>query len=264
MRSTVPVDVRSVLVLKADQIYAGYLRQICLATFGRVRVQMVNSVEAADEALKVEAFDLLVTGIGASLSGDVLAMLGRAMTRPARVRRVFVVAARREYRVLAALRSLSVDGVFDSGSEGPERLQQALRRVAGGTHYWSSTILEHLQQKGCAVGGLFHLLTVFEQVVLSVIGDGSDDLVASRELGLSPSTISTVRRELHRKLNVQHRGELVRIAAQHGFVRFTPAGVVRPGFALLAASYHPRKPRRRSGNGAAVESAPATADIAAA
>ena len=60
-------------------------------------------------------------------------------------------------------------------------------------------------------------------------------------LGLSPSTVSTVRRELHRKLGVQHRGDLVRAAAQSGFVHFTPTGVVRPGFALLSASYHPRK-----------------------
>ena len=59
---------------------------------------------------------------------------------------------------------------------------------------------------------------------------------AASKLGLSPATIGTVRRNLHRKLGIQHRGELVRIAAQNGFVRFTPAGIVRPGFALLVAA----------------------------
>ena len=76
--------------------------------------------------------------------------------------------------------------------------------------------------------------------MLSVIGDGCDDLAAAGQLGLSPATISTVRRALHRKLGVQHRGELVRMAAQKGYVRFTPAGVERPGFGLLAAAYQPR------------------------
>jgi hypothetical protein len=57
-----------------------------------------------------------------------------------------------------------------------------------------------------------------------------------------------VRRGLHRKLGVQHRGELVRVAAQKGFVRFTPDGVERPGFALLTAAYHPRYHKRRESN----------------
>jgi hypothetical protein len=77
-----------------------------------------------------------------------------------------------------------------------------------------------------------------------MIGDGSDDTTAAQKLKVSPATIGTVRRHLHRKLCVQHRGDLVRAAVQHGFVRFTPVGVVRPGFAILSAAYQARKPRR--------------------
>jgi DNA-binding CsgD family transcriptional regulator len=97
---------------------------------------------------------------------------------------------------------------------------------------------------GSTPAARFRQLTAFEQVVLSVVGDGCDDIEAARRLSLSPATISTVRRGLHRKLHVQHRGELVRLAAQAGFVRFTPEGVERPGFGLLTAAYHPRDPKR--------------------
>jgi hypothetical protein len=34
------------------------------------------------------------------------------------------------------------------------------------------------------------------------------------------------------------------VAAQKGYVHFTPDGVERPGYALLAAAYHPRIRRR--------------------
>jgi hypothetical protein len=40
---------------------------------------------------------------------------------------------------------------------------------------------------------------------------------------------------------VQHRGELVRVAAQHGFIRFTSAGVVRPGFTMMRDAYLARR-----------------------
>ncbi len=146
--------------------------------------------------------------------------------------------------MLAALRTLEIKGVFDAANEPPETLMTALRAVAQGSRYWSQTLVDFLQEMSSTSTGLFRLLTAFEQVVLSIIGDGCDDNVAARKLGISPSTVSTVRRELHRKLGVQHRGELVRAAAQHGFVRFTPGGVIRPGFALLCAGYHARKPRR--------------------
>jgi DNA-binding NarL/FixJ family response regulator len=121
-----------------------------------------------------------------------------------------------------------------------------MRSVAAGSRYWSPAVARRMRQVAAAPSALFRILTAFEQLVLSVIGDGCDDVEAARRLGLSPSTISTVRRGLHRKLGVQHRGELVRVAAQQGFVRFTPDGVERPGFALLSAAYHPRGPKRRA------------------
>jgi DNA-binding NarL/FixJ family response regulator len=120
----------------------------------------------------------------------------------------------------------------------------ALRAIADGKRYWSQTIVDHIHRVGSGSNALFRLLTAFEHLVLSVIGDGCDNTVAAAELQLSPATVSTVRRELHRKLGVQHRGELVRVAAQHGFVRFTSTGVVRPGFAMMREAYQARRTKR--------------------
>jgi DNA-binding NarL/FixJ family response regulator len=243
MQRDTEASIRVVMILKADRLYSEVLRQFTLRVFPRAQVRLVATVEAAATTFAREKVDLFITGLGASLEGDVLELLGSAVLR-SRAPRVIVVTARREYRVLAALRTLAVHGVFDTSTEPPEDFMTALVAVTAGTRYWSHAILEHMQRIGGANTALFRLLTAFEQIVLSVVGDGCDDSVAARELGVSPSTVSTVRRELHRKLGVQHRGELVRVAAQHGFVRFTPGGVVRPGFALLSAAYRSRKPRR--------------------
>lgn len=237
-----------VIILKSDRLYAESLRQYVLHLNPRATVTIAISVESALELLVAHKVDVLVSGVGYNMDGDVLDMLAKwNKISPVRTTKVLIVTARREYRVLVALRTLAVDGVYDSAAEVPETFSKALQLVAGGRRYWSPSIIEHMYQVGSASTAVFRLLTSFEQVVLSVIGDGCDNTAAARELNLSPATVSTVRRELHRKLGVQHRGELVRVAAQHGFVRFTPAGVVRPGFAMMRASYMARRSKRSRG-----------------
>lgn len=235
------------LILKADRLYAEALRQHTLQLFPAASVSVALSVAQARQILAETPVSVFITGVGASLESDVLDLVS-TFYGPGRPRgpRVLVVTVRLEYRVLAALRSLGVEGAFDSANGTSGEFAIALQTVYDGKRYWSQSILDHMHRVGSASNALFRLLTTFEQVVLSVIGDGCDNVSAARKLNLSPATVSTVRRELHRKLGVQHRGELVRVAAQHGFVRFTASGVVRPGFSLMCAAYQARRPKRGS------------------
>lgn len=244
MDHSISPQIHCVLILKADRIYAEALRQYTLHIFPHARVLVTWTVESARAILAAEHVDIFVTGVGASLDSDVLDLLAERSTPPRKDQRVLVVTVRREYRVLSALRGLAIDGVFDSATERPAEFVTALKAISVGERYWSQSVLDHMHRIGAASTAVFRLLTTFEQVVLSVIGDGCDNNVAARTLKLSPATVSTVRRELHRKLGVQHRGELVRVAAQHGFVRFTSAGVIRPGFRMMCATYQSRRSRR--------------------
>jgi DNA-binding NarL/FixJ family response regulator len=237
--------INCVLILKADRLHAEALRQYTLRVFPEAHVILALSVELARATLLTHHVDVFVTGAGASLDSDVLDLLADCAHHSAiRCPRVLVVTVRREYRMLAALRALSVDGVFDSATEAPDQFMVALQAVTTGKRYWSQTVVDHMHRVGSGSTALFRLLTAFEHLVLTVIGDGCDNTVAAAELKLSPATVSTVRRELHRKLGVQHRGELVRVAAQHGFVRFTSGGVVRPGFAMMREAYQARRAKR--------------------
>lgn len=244
-------QVTRILILKSDRLYAESLRQFCLGTFPQATAVVATTVDAAAAVLSSQRIDLMITGVGTAMAGDVLDLLARSVKPGLPFSpKVLVVTARHEYRTLTALRTLAVDGVFDTSAEVPSAFAQALEAMASGRRYWSQSVIDHMYRVGSASTALFRLLTSFEQVVLSVIGDGCDNVTAARELNLSPATVSTVRRELHRKLGVQHRGELVRVAAQHGFVRFTADGVVRPGFSLLNQAYQARRPRRGNGRSA--------------
>lgn len=216
-----PLKVQTVLILKADRIYAEALRQHVLSVFPEARVLTALTLDAARRILNSETIDLFITGVGTSLGCDVIDLLAH-LTTPSRSIRILVVTVRLEYRVLAALRTLAIDGAFDSATSSPDELTVALQTLDSGKRYWSQSILDHMHKVGSASNALFRLLTNFEQVVLSVIGDGCDNVVAAQKLNLSPATVSTVRRELHRKLGGAASGRVgpgsrpARICALHG------------------------------------------------
>jgi DNA-binding NarL/FixJ family response regulator len=241
----IPLEPRSgptVLILKADQLYAEALRAYALRAFPDAVTIVASSCEFAARVLATQWIDIFITGIDPTLEGDVLDLLDRSAPGTNLPRRSLAIVGRYDLRTLGVLRTLEIAGIFDAVKEAPARIIAALGAIVEGRRYCSPSILEQTRPGG-SVSVLLHMLTTFEQLVFSVIGDGCDDGVAACELAVSPSTVSTVRRDLHRKLNVQHRGELVRAAAQHGFVHFTPTGVVRPGFATLAEAFHARRSR---------------------
>lgn len=237
-------QIQSVLILKADRICADALGRVARRIFPSALVHIETSIAGARQVLESNPVELLVSGLGTSLGGDTLEFLAACAGPGGAATKVLVVTTHHEVRLLAGLRTLPVHGAFDSMSEPPEQMAVALQTVASGEYYWSQTILERMRASPGT--GVPHprLLTTCEQLVLSVIGGGADNATAAHELGMSIGTVSSIRRDLHRKLGVQHRGELMRVAAQNGFVQFTPFGIIRPGYALLTAAHNARKSKR--------------------
>jgi DNA-binding NarL/FixJ family response regulator len=242
MNSTTRNTVSSILILKADRICADALALLTAKLFPHATIRVVLSIARARQALLAEPVELMVTGLGMSLGGDPLEFLAEFAGTSGRARQVLVVTSHHELRLLTGLRMLPIRGAFDSTGEDAEQLAVALQTVAGGDFYWSRSLLDRMSADATASHA--RMLTTSEQLVLSVLGSGVDNASAARELGLSTGTVASVRRDLHRKLGVQHRGELMRMAAQNGFVQFTPFGIVRPGYTLLTAAHQARKSKR--------------------
>jgi DNA-binding NarL/FixJ family response regulator len=236
-------ETHSVLIYIVDRLAAEMTRNLAREAFPHATIQVANSVAIATHALQRPRIDLLITSVGSSIDEDILALILNCGGPSPKTRRVLVVTTFRDDHTLAILRDLHVLGVFDSASEEPRQLVSALQKVAAGSHHWSRSALAYLAEH-IGPGSVFRRLTAFEQLILAAIGDGSDDQSAATSLGLSPATIATVRRDLHRKLDVRHRGELVRIAAQTGFVRFQSNSTLKPGFDILADAYFAKKHRR--------------------
>ena len=236
----------AILVHHSDRFYGEALRQAIRATLPRARTSLLHSVADAQRAVDAQAFDLLISALGGTGLEDPLDFIGR-WRRQQSGARVLVISGAFSAHSLAWLRRLGVEGVFDTATEPPARFAVALGDVLAGRRHWSKAPAAQLCSTASPASETCRLLTVCEQIALSVLSDGCSDAEAAAALNLSPATIGTIRRHLHRKLGLQHRGDLIRVAAQGGYVQFTPAGVVRPGFAQLFAAYQARRRRHAGG-----------------
>jgi DNA-binding NarL/FixJ family response regulator len=140
---------------------------------------------------------------------------------------ILILTSRGDTRTFNLLRSVRYDGIYDGIVEGLANLRTALESVMERQLYVSPTFVPHLKKpKNITLDAL----TEKEQMVLSVVGDGSDDQQAAGRLGLSHYTVNTHRKTIMAKLGLHHKGQLMLYALQHGYVQVGPRGIYYPGF----------------------------------
>lgn len=102
----------------------------------------------------------------------------------------------------------------------PEELLNALRKVLGGGRYVSPALGERLALTlEQPFDKLPHeSLSDREYQILCMLASGKNTTEVAKELVLSPSTVSTYRARVFRKLHVKKRSELVRYALQHQLI----------------------------------------------
>jgi DNA-binding NarL/FixJ family response regulator len=226
---------RRIFVLKTELLYAETLAKAACRVFPLAEIAFANRIDAMAAMLRGGAIDLLVTGLGIEDS-DVLDFLFFAIRERSHIHRVLVATGRHGQRFLDSLWDLPVDGIYDSATGDLQEFERALRAVVDGAGYLSREFALHRTAALPADHPGAPALTPSEQLVLAAIGDGCDDQEAGERLGLKASTVHSTRRELHRKLRLRHRGELMRHAVREGYVRFTDAGVQRPGYSILLSA----------------------------
>jgi DNA-binding NarL/FixJ family response regulator len=140
---------------------------------------------------------------------------------------ILVVTSRKDARTFSLLREVRYDGIFDALAEGMANLRIAVDEVMDRELYISPSMVPLLKKPKNVT---LDALTQKEQMVLSVIGDGSDDQRAGERLGLSPFTVNTHRKAIMGKLGLHHKGQVMLYALQQGYVQITPTVVYHPGF----------------------------------
>ncbi len=212
-----------VVVLKWDRLYGDLIRRHIWDLWPNAVVCVFQHGIDALGDIQDSVPDLLVTGIAID-DMDGLEHLEpfKNASMP-----ILIVTSRPNTRMFEMLPSVHYDGLFDGSTEGMDQLPVALRRVIERRPYISPSLLPFLRARRSTT---LEELTDREEVVLSVIGDGSDNKQASERLGISRYTVLSHREAIMRKLDLHHSRELMQYALVHGYVVITAKGIYRPGF----------------------------------
>jgi DNA-binding NarL/FixJ family response regulator len=221
-----------IVVLKADRLYGDLIRTHIEKRWRNAQVRVFQLGFDALEAIQANMPDLFITG------AKIADMDGLEHLEPfmEHALPILIVTSRKDSRTFAMLRELRFDGIYDGNEEGLDNLHTAMERVLGHQPYVSPSFAPYLETPKDIT---LDALTDKEQVVLSVIGDGSDDHQAAERLGLSPHTVNTHRKAIMGKLGLHQKGELMCYAVQNGYVHITPDGVYRPGFQRRIRNLNP-------------------------
>jgi DNA-binding NarL/FixJ family response regulator len=212
-----------IVVLKSDLLYGDLICQQIKEIWRNATVQVFQRGLDALEAIQAVMPDLFITGVKIE-DMDGLEHLEPFITRALPI---LILTSRTDARTFSLLRTIRYDGIYDGLAEGLGNLRKVMERVMAKEHYVSPTFVQHLKKPK---SNKRDILTEQEQMILSVIGDGTDNLEAGEKLALSKHTIHSHRKSIMGKLRLHHRGELIIYALQQGYVQVSPNGVYRPGF----------------------------------
>ena len=211
------------VVLKSQRLYGDMISQHIRNYWKKAEVEVFQKGFDALDAIQASTPDMFITGVRVD-DMDGLEHLEPFIERSLPI---MVLTARRDTRTFDMLRELRFDAAYDVKVEKLEHLSAAIEQAMTGKLYISPSFVPLLKkQKNVTLDSL----TAKEMMVLSLIGDGSDDQEAAEILHLSANTVATHRKTIMRKLKLHHKGELMMYALQEGYVYPGPNGVVHPGF----------------------------------
>ncbi len=212
-----------VVILKSDRLYGEMLARLVKQFRRGAQVDVYQKGFDALEAIQTAKPDLFITG------AHVEDMDGLEHLEPFGDGRlpILVVTSRHDARTLSLLRGLRYNGLFDVHRDGHTNFNKALETVIEGRAYISETFQPHIKRPRRVT---LDELTPREEMVLSAVGDGSDDHQAAERLSVSSHTVNTHRKSIMGKRGIHQKGELVRHAVQMGYVHVTPERVIHPGF----------------------------------
>jgi DNA-binding NarL/FixJ family response regulator len=229
----------TVLILDASPFLAAWLQHGLATAYPAARCLCATNILGASEILSQVKIDLLLTGLDAS-GGDVLDLLVHVKRKGRPPAHTFVATGAQGVRGLLTLRWLGVLGVLNLQDE-PQQLGVALTTVERGQTYWSASYSAALFSHDAQL--VLRQLSPAEQLGLAMLGDGCSDKTALDRIGMSLSSIRSLRRDLYAKLNVHDKEGLQRAAARLGFTRASAAGAVPTGAAMLVVEYIERSKR---------------------
>lgn len=210
------------LVIEDQVMVRDFVVQICRDQFPGTAV-----AEAADVATGVEAcrtFKPSIVLLDLDLpDGDGLDHVEEIRRHAPGVKVIVITSHSDDYAIHRALEA-NVAAFVDKCSQPIEAVGDAIAEVAAGRSYHSPLVAQAKVRLRRDPQAFTKLLSLREQEVLRLLGEGFPNEIVAERLAVSPKTILSHRRNIMTKLGVHSTPELIRYAFKKGFTRLRQNG----------------------------------------
>jgi DNA-binding NarL/FixJ family response regulator len=193
------------------------LRQILADSRDILVGREVSSAEEVLGAVREERFDVVVLDIGLRGGNGIELISEIKKLRPETRVLILTVHSEEQYAVRAIKAGASG---FLNKESAPDRLTDALKKIAEGGRYVSAALAETLASlvAGEARGQPHERLSDREFEILKLLASGKTVSQVALELNLSVKTISTHRTRILKKMEMKTNAELTHYAVRQGLV----------------------------------------------
>jgi two-component system response regulator NreC len=184
-------------------------------------MQVVGEAGSGDEAIQKTADcqpDVIVMDLGMPGLNAFDAI--RSIRNADDEARIIVLSMHKGRDIVTKALEAGADGYIPKSS-AHDHLLQAIRKVYGGDRYLdpaaATAVVDGLRKRKLAAS-LMSNLSAREGEVLIWTAKGYSSGEIGQRLSISPKTVDTYRHRLMRKLDLSHRSELIRLAAEAGLL----------------------------------------------
>lgn len=135
--------------------------------------------------------------------------------------KVIGISSHRDPWTMLQVQKLGLHGFVDKMSQSADTLHEALISVMHGNVFYTSAVAESSARLRQDPNAFNRVLSDYEMKILSMIGHAMSDEEIATELGISPATMQSRRRDIMRKLDIHTTPKLIHYAIANGLTRPT-------------------------------------------
>ena len=133
--------------------------------------------------------------------------------------KVLGISSHRDPWTMLQVQRHGLHGFVDKQDQRPDVLKQAIQTVLDGRIYYAPVVNESSAVLRRDPKAFIRVLSDYETRILSMIGESKTDTEIGTELGVSPATIQSRRRDIMQKLDVHSTPKLIHYAIVNGLTR---------------------------------------------
>lgn len=211
-----PASLR-LLVIEDQVMVRNLVAQLCREQFTGAEVAEAGDGRSGVELCGRLRPDIVLLDLDLP-DGDGLDRLAEIRQRAPSARIVVITSHSDDYAIHRSLEA-NVAAFVDKCSQPIEAVGDAISEVAAGRTFHSPTVARAWARMRRDPHAFTKVLSLREQEVLRLLGEGFHNDTVAERLGVSPKTILTHRRNIMAKLGVHSTPELIRYAFKKGFTR---------------------------------------------